>query len=108
MVLQDDDGLITEAHSISAGLDYPGVGPEHSWLQASGRASYHSATDDEALAAFKLLGHTEGILPALEPAHALAYVLRRSASGTVLVGLSGRGDKDVATVSSISSMGGAP
>ena len=105
LVLQDDDGLIAEAHSISAGLDYPGVGPEHSWLQASGRASYHSATDDEALDAFKLLGSTEGILPALEPAHALAYVMRRGGPGTVLVGLSGRGDKDVATVSSISSMG---
>jgi tryptophan synthase beta chain len=98
MVLQDDAGLIIEAHSISAGLDYPGVGPEHAWLLASGRATYHSATDDEALAAFKLLGKTEGILPALEPAHALAYLLRRGGAGTILVGLSGRGDKDVATV----------
>ncbi|HEU4488412.1 MAG TPA: tryptophan synthase subunit beta [Actinomycetota bacterium] len=99
MVLQDDSGLITEAHSISAGLDYPGVGPEHSWLNASGRARYESATDDEALKAFTLLGETEGILPALEPAHALAYVLRRGKSDdTVLVGLSGRGDKDVAAV----------
>ena len=99
MVLQDDSGLITEAHSISAGLDYPGVGPEHSWLNASGRARYESATDDEALKAFALLGETEGILPALEPAHALAYVLRRGKShDMVLVGLSGRGDKDVATV----------
>ena len=99
MVLQDDSGLITEAHSISAGLDYPGVGPEHSWLNASGRARYESATDDEALKAFRLLGETEGILPALEPAHALAYVLRRGKShDTVLVGLSGRGDKDVAAV----------
>ena len=70
-----------------------------------GRASYHSATDDEALDAFKLLGSTEGILPALEPAHALAYVMRRGGPGMILVGLSGRGDKDVATVSSISSMG---
>ena len=99
MVLQDPEGLITEAHSISAGLDYPGVGPEHSWLAASGRARYEAATDDEALDAFRVLGATEGILPALEPAHALAYVLRRGASDdVVLVGLSGRGDKDVATV----------
>jgi tryptophan synthase beta chain len=99
MLLQDDQGLIAEAHSISAGLDYPGVGPEHSWLAASGRATYTSVTDEEALAAFKVLGETEGILPALEPAHALAQVLKGgSAADTVLVGLSGRGDKDVATV----------
>jgi tryptophan synthase beta chain len=99
MLLQDDQGLITEAHSISAGLDYPGVGPEHSWLAASGRATYTSITDDEALAAFKVLGETEGILPALEPAHALAHVLKgQSDAEVVLVGLSGRGDKDVATV----------
>jgi tryptophan synthase beta chain len=99
MLLQDDQGLITEAHSISAGLDYPGVGPEHSWLAASGRATYTSITDDEALAAFKVLGETEGILPALEPAHALAHVLKgESDAEVVLVGLSGRGDKDVATV----------
>ena len=98
MVLQDDQGLITEPHSISAGLDYPGVGPEHAWLAASGRARYESATDEEALAAFKALAETEGILPALEPSHALAYVLRTGTGGTVLVGLSGRGDKDVATI----------
>jgi tryptophan synthase beta chain len=99
MVLQNDEGLITEAHSISAGLDYPGVGPEHAWLAASGRARYETATDAEALDAFRILGATEGILPALEPAHALAYVLRRGANDdVVLVGLSGRGDKDVATV----------
>jgi tryptophan synthase beta chain len=99
MLLQDDQGLIAEAHSISAGLDYPGVGPEHSWLAASGRATYTSVTDEEALAAFKVLGETEGILPALEPAHALAQVLKGgTAADTVLVGLSGRGDKDVATV----------
>ena len=109
MVLQDDQGLITEPHSISAGLDYPGVGPEHAWLAASGRARYETATDDEALAAFKALAETEGILPALEPSHALAYVLRSTGragrlggtpkgNGTVLVGLSGRGDKDVATI----------
>jgi tryptophan synthase beta chain len=99
MLLQDDQGLIAEAHSISAGLDYPGVGPEHSWLAASGRATYTSVTDEEALAAFKVLGETEGILPALEPAHALAQVLKGgTAADTVLVGLSGRGDKDVAAV----------
>ncbi|MFN2587283.1 MAG: tryptophan synthase subunit beta [Actinomycetota bacterium] len=110
MVLQDDQGLITEAHSISAGLDYPGVGPEHAWLAASGRARYEAVTDDEALAAFRALAETEGILPALEPSHALAYVLRAAtdrprdrpgtdgAAGVVLVGLSGRGDKDVGTI----------
>ena len=99
LLLQDDEGLITEAHSISAGLDYPGVGPEHAWLAKSGRAKYVSATDEEALAAFKLLAETEGILPALEPSHALAYVLKRGPSDDViLVGLSGRGDKDVGTI----------
>ena len=99
LVLQDDEGLITEAHSISAGLDYPGVGPEHAWLARSRRVRYESATDEEALAAFKLLAESEGILPALEPSHALAYVMRREpSSGIVLVGLSGRGDKDVSTI----------
>ena len=100
LVLQDEEGLIAHAHSISAGLDYPGVGPEHAWLAASGRARYVSATDAEALAAFRILGETEGILPALEPAHALAHVLLSDTEGVVLVGLSGRGDKDVATVAS--------
>ncbi len=99
LVLQDDEGLIAEAHSVSAGLDYPGVGPEHAWLAASGRARYESVSDEEALAAFHALARTEGIVPALEPAHALAYVLRGKWSGeTLLVGLSGRGDKDVAAV----------
>ena len=99
LLLQDDEGLITEAHSISAGLDYPGVGPEHAWLAKSGRARYVAVTDDEALAAFKLLSETEGILPALEPSHALAYVLKKGPSDDViLVGLSGRGDKDVGTI----------
>ena len=103
LLLQDDEGLVTEAHSISAGLDYPGVGPEHAWLAESGRARYESITDDEALEAFSVLARTEGIVPALEPAHALAYVLRSSAGRApgrrlVLVGLSGRGDKDVSTV----------
>ncbi len=99
LVLQDDKGLITAAHSISAGLDYPGVGPEHAWLAASGRAEYVAITDEQAVAAFRVLGETEGILPALEPAHALAHVLSGAFEGErVLVGLSGRGDKDVATV----------
>jgi tryptophan synthase beta chain len=99
MVLQDDEGLIAHAHSISAGLDYPGVGPEHAALAQSGRATYATATDADALDAFGALAATEGILPALEPAHALAWVLANGAEhDLVLVGLSGRGDKDVATV----------
>lgn len=99
LVLEDDEGLIAHAHSISAGLDYPGVGPEHAWLATTQRASYESATDREAVEAFHVLAESEGILPALEPAHALAYVLREgSDKGIVLVGLSGRGDKDVAAV----------
>jgi len=98
LILQGDEGLISEAHSISAGLDYPGVGPEHAWLAASGRAAYESATDAEAVEAFSVLCRTEGIIPALEPSHALAYVLRSDEEDLVLVGLSGRGDKDVATI----------
>jgi tryptophan synthase beta chain len=99
LVLQDDDGLISPAHSISAGLDYPGVGPEHAWLAASGRARYVAITDDDALRAFRTLADTEGILPALEPAHAIAHVMASATEGElVLVGLSGRGDKDVASV----------
>lgn len=99
LVLQDDEGLIAHAHSISAGLDYPGVGPEHAWLTSVGRAAYTTATDDEAVAAFRVLSETEGIIPALEPAHAIAYALRSGADkDVVLIGLSGRGDKDVATV----------
>jgi tryptophan synthase beta chain len=96
-VLADADGQILDAHSISAGLDYPGVGPEHAALRDSGRAEYVTATDEEALAAFHLLAETEGILPALEPAHALACALDLDAE-LVLVGLSGRGDKDLAEV----------
>jgi len=96
-VLADDDGQVLDAHSISAGLDYPGVGPEHAALRDSGRAVYVTATDDEALAAFHRLAETEGILPALEPAHALARALDLDAE-LVLVGLSGRGDKDLAEV----------
>jgi tryptophan synthase beta chain len=98
-VLQDADGQILEAHSISAGLDYPGVGPEHALLRDSGRAAYVSVTDDEALTAFGRLARTEGILPALESSHALAYVLRGELRGKrVLVNLSGRGDKDMGIV----------
>jgi tryptophan synthase beta chain len=96
-VLADEDGQITDAHSISAGLDYPGVGPEHAWLRDSGRAEYVGATDDEALAAFRRLTRTEGIVPALEPSHALARVADVDAE-SILVCLSGRGDKDLAEV----------
>ena len=96
-LLADDDGQIADAHSISAGLDYPGVGPEHAFLRDSGRAEYRRATDDDAVAAFHLLAEREGIIPALEPAHALARALDLDAE-LVLVGLSGRGDKDLATV----------
>jgi len=98
-VLQDDDGQVTETHSISAGLDYPGVGPEHAYLQESGRASYVGVTDAEAFAAFQELARCEGILPAFESAHALAHAKRMAAAATteqiILVNLSGRGDKDV-------------
>jgi tryptophan synthase beta chain len=107
-LLQDSDGQVAPAHSVSAGLDYPGVGPEHSHLKDTGRASYPSATDEEALAAFHLLTEMEGIIPALESAHALAYILREGASlarGPVLVCLSGRGDKDVAHVARVEGRG---
>jgi tryptophan synthase beta chain len=96
-VLADDDGQILDAHSTSAGLDYPGVGPEHAYLRDTGRAEYVGATDDEALAAFSRLARTEGILPALEPAHALARAAELDAE-LILVCLSGRGDKDLAQV----------
>jgi tryptophan synthase beta chain len=104
-VLTDDDGQILPAHSISAGLDYPGVGPEHAWLKQSGRATYASITDAEALAGLQLLARTEGILCALETAHAIAYLpklcqtLRDDA--VVVVALSGRGDKDMPTVAHV-------
>lgn len=101
-LLQDADGQITEAHSISAGLDYPGVGPEHAFLKESGRATYLSATDEEALAAFQLCARLEGILPALEPSHAIARLgeIARDVGkdGLVLMNLCGRGDKDVFTI----------
>src|SRR3989442_14367707 len=96
-LLADDDGQILDAHSISAGLDYPGVGPEHAFLRDTGRAEYVPATDDEALAAFRELARTEGIIPALEPAHALARAQELEET-YVLVCLSGRGDKDLAEV----------
>ncbi len=97
-LMQDEHGQVLEAESISAGLDYPGIGPEHSHLAAIGRARYESVTDDEVVAAFELLSRTEGIIPALEPAHALAWVSRAReelAGQSVLLNLSGRGDKDV-------------
>jgi tryptophan synthase beta chain len=99
-ILQDDDGQILEAHSVSAGLDYPGVGPEHAFLRDSGRVRYESVTDGEALAAFRELSRLEGIIPALEPAHAIAWVRREPApaQGFTLVTLSGRGDKDLEEV----------
>ena len=104
-LLQDSDGQVAPAHSVSAGLDYPGVGPEHSWLRDSGRARYEAVSDSEALAAFGALARLEGIIPALEPAHAVAWVLRergRWARGdVVLLCLSGRGDKDVAQVAAL-------
>jgi tryptophan synthase beta chain len=101
-LLQDDDGQIIDAHSISAGLDYPGVGPEHAFLKDAGRATYLSATDQEALEAFQLCARLEGILPALEPSHALARVgeIARDLGkdGIVLMNLCGRGDKDIFTI----------
>ena len=101
-LLQDEHGQIQEAHSISAGLDYPGVGPEHSWLKATGRAEYLSVTDEEALEGFRLLCRTEGIIPALESAHAIYHVGRMAAdmaeSDIIIACLSGRGDKDVPSI----------
>lgn len=101
-LLQDEDGQIDEAHSISAGLDYPGIGPEHSWLHEIGRVTYDSATDVEALEAFKLLCKIEGIIPALEPSHAIAAVMRvaptMAKDKIIIVNLCGRGDKDIFTV----------
>jgi tryptophan synthase beta chain len=104
-LMQDDNGQIIEAHSISAGLDYPGVGPEHSWLKDIGRVNYVSATDTEALAAFHRVTRVEGIMPALETAHALAYAEKLAAEMTpdqhMIINLSGRGDKDILTVAEI-------
>jgi tryptophan synthase beta chain len=99
LVLSDDDGQIFPAHSISAGLDYPGVGPEHAYLKEVGRAEYEVATDEEALEAFQILSRSEGIIPALESSHAIAHAMKLAGSlpkdAILLVNLSGRGDKDV-------------
>jgi len=101
-LLMNEDGQINEAHSISAGLDYPGIGPEHAWLNDVGRVTFLSATDDEALNAFQLLSKLEGIIPALEPAHAIAKVLelapQKPKDHLMVVNLSGRGDKDLDSV----------
>ena len=97
-VLQDEEGQILEAHSVSAGLDYPGSGPEHAWLRDSGRVSYVAVSDADALAAFRRVSELEGIVPALEPAHALAWAFANPSPGVDLVTLSGRGDKDLAEV----------
>ena len=103
--MEDSDGQIIETHSISAGLDYPGVGPELAWLKDSGRASFASVTDSEALEAFHQLTRIEGILPALESSHALAYATRLAATmdkdKIIVVNLSGRGDKDVHTIAAL-------
>jgi tryptophan synthase beta chain len=105
-ILQDANGQITETHSVSAGLDYPGVGPEHAWLKDSGRAEYVGITDQEALAAFHYLCRTEGIIPALESSHAIAYAMKLAKTmrpdQKILVNLSGRGDKDIGTVADLS------
>jgi tryptophan synthase beta chain len=105
-ILQDDNGQITETHSISAGLDYPGVGPEHAFLKDIGRAEYVGITDGEALDAFHYLCRTEGIIPALESSHAMAYAMKLAKTmrtdQSILVNLSGRGDKDIGTVADLS------
>jgi tryptophan synthase beta chain len=104
-LMEDNDGQIIETHSISAGLDYPGVGPEHAWLKDIGRAQYVAATDQEALQAFHELTRTEGIIPALESSHALAYTRKLAPTmdkeQILVVNLSGRGDKDIHTVAAI-------
>ena len=101
-ILQDKDGQITETHSISAGLDYPGIGPEHAWLKDNKRVEYVSVTDNEALDAFKLCSQIEGIIPALEPSHALAYLIKKaprmSKNNIIIMNMCGRGDKDIFTV----------
>ena len=104
-LMEDSDGQITETHSVSAGLDYPGVGPEHAWLKDTGRAQYVAATDDEALQAFHELTRTEGIIPALESSHALAHVRKLAPTmdrdQIIIINLSGRGDKDIHTVAAL-------
>jgi tryptophan synthase beta chain len=107
-LMQDEDGNIIETHSISAGLDYPGVGPEHAWLKDIKRAEYVAITDDEAMAAFHNLCRTEGIIPALESSHALAHAEKMakqmSKDEVILVNLSGRGDKDINTVAKLANI----
>jgi tryptophan synthase beta chain len=108
-VLQDDEGQVRDTHSVSAGLDYPGVGPEHAYLKESGRARYVAVNDGEALAAYHHTARREGIVPALESAHAIAFArklaVERGPDGLVLVSLSGRGDKDVHTVARLAGEG---
>jgi len=108
-LMEDENGQIAGTHSVSAGLDYPGVGPEHSWLKDIGRANYVSVTDDEALEAFRTLTHVEGIMPALETAHAVAYALKLAArmdkDQMVVINISGRGDKDIHTVAELDGIG---
>jgi tryptophan synthase beta chain len=110
-VLQDAAGNIEPTHSVSAGLDYAAVGPEHAWLHARGRAEYHHASDDEAIEGFRLLARTEGIIPALESSHAIAWVARAAPGlgrhALILVNVSGRGDKDVQVVAERLAAGGA-
>ncbi len=105
MVLQDEFGQIAETHSVSAGLDYPSIGPEHAYLQQTGRVEYYDCSDDLALEAFHKLSRTEGIIPALESAHALGWLLRNghtfARDAIVLVNLSGRGDKDVPQIAAM-------
>jgi len=104
-LMEDENGQIIETHSVSAGLDYPGVGPEHSWLKDIGRVNYVAATDDEALAAFHTLTRIEGIIPALESSHAVAYGMKLAATmkpaQRIIINLSGRGDKDINTIAKI-------
>ncbi|MEC8225779.1 MAG: pyridoxal-phosphate dependent enzyme, partial [Pseudomonadota bacterium] len=110
-IMQNDDGQIEESYSVSAGLDYPAVGPQHAHLHETGRAEYVGISDTEALEAFQLLAKNEGIIPALESSHALAYALKYAEQQTedtiLVVNLSGRGDKDLAHVHSVLSEGGA-
>ena len=103
--MEDENGQIIETHSVSAGLDYPGVGPEHSWLKDIGRVNYVAATDEEALEAFHTLTQIEGIIPALESSHAVAYAMKLAATmkpeQRIIINLSGRGDKDINTIAKI-------
>jgi tryptophan synthase beta chain len=103
-LMQDEHGQVAEAHSISAGLDYPGVGPEHSYLASIGRSEYPTVTDEEVISAFQVMSRAEGIIPALECAHAMAWIIREAPKmqgKTVLMNLSGRGDKDVGQMMTI-------